>query len=118
MSDQSAIDAAFDALGDPQRREIIRQLRRGPRPVGLIADGLTIGRPAVSKHLRVLQGAGLVERTSVGTRNLYSLAPAALAPLQQWLAQQWDDVLKSFADHVTSTITRRDVPVHTRSQEP
>ena len=118
MSDQLAIDAAFDALGDPQRREIIRQLRRGPRPVGLIADGLTIGRPAVSRHLRVLQGAGLVERTSVGTRNLYSLAPGALAPLQQWLTQQWDDVLQSFADHVTSTAARPDGPPHRRPEEP
>ena len=61
------------------------RLRRGPLPVGELAARLPVGRPAVSKHLRVLEGAGLVEHRSVGTRNLYALAPAGFVALQQWL---------------------------------
>lgn len=84
------------------RRAIVEQLRDGPRPVGAIADDLPIGRPAVSKHLRVLSDAGLVEHERVGTRNLYALAPEGLVPLQQWLVGTWDRALAAFADHVTA----------------
>jgi len=99
MSNQSA-DAAFDALGHPMRRRMLEVLRAGPRPVGALADALPIGRPAVSKHLRVLEGAGLVEHTSAGTRNLYAVALAGLAPLQRWLHETWDDRLLAFARYV------------------
>ncbi|RIJ78179.1 ArsR family transcriptional regulator [Nakamurella silvestris] len=101
MSNLSS-DAMFDALGDPVRRLILRELRHGPLPVGRLADQLPVGRPAASKHLKVLQGAGLVEHRSSGTKNLYSLAPAGLVPLQQWLVETWDDTLTRFADFVNS----------------
>ncbi|TDE93911.1 ArsR family transcriptional regulator [Occultella glacieicola] len=93
-------EAALDALGDPTRRRIIEVLRDGACPVGGIADRLPVGRPAVSKHLKVLEGAGLIEHRSVGTRNLYALAPAGLAAVQVWLTQQWDTALSSFVTHV------------------
>src|SRR5256714_11536315 len=80
-----AAEAVLDALGDPMRRRIVERLRRGPTPVGELAAGLPVGRPAVSKHLKVLEGAGLVEHRSAGTRNLYALAPPGFAALQQWL---------------------------------
>ena len=108
MSDHLAAERAFDALGDPQRRAIVRQLGGGPRPVGVLADQLPIGRPAVSKHLKVLEGAGLVRHRSVGTRNLYELAPEALIPLQQWLVGTWDVTLDAFADHVRDRRTSTD----------
>jgi len=99
MSDQ-VFDAypVLDALGDPTRRRIVEQLRSGPLPVGRIAAGLPVGRPAVSKHLKVLEGAGLVEHHSVGTRNLYALAPPGFTALQQWLVAMWDTALASYAD--------------------
>jgi DNA-binding transcriptional ArsR family regulator len=100
MSDQVAGEAAFDALGHPMRRRMLELLRAGPRPVGEIARDLPIGRPAVSKHLRVLEGAGLVEHHSRGTRNLYLVAPAGLAPLQLWLTDVWDTALAAFANYV------------------
>jgi DNA-binding transcriptional ArsR family regulator len=104
MSDQTAArattDAAFDALGHPMRRRMLELLRDGARPVNQIADDLPIGRPAVSKHLKVLEGAGLVEHRSRGTRNLYAVAPAGLAPLQRWLTETWDDTLGAFAAYV------------------
>lgn len=99
MSNQSA-SLAFDALGDPMRREIVSRLSSGALPVGELASTLPIGRPAVSKHLRVLTTAGLVEHTQRGTRNLYALAPEGQRHLQQWLVSMWDGALASFADHV------------------
>lgn len=117
MGDQ-AVDRALDALGDPQRRAIVRRLRSGALPVGALAADLPIGRPAVSKHLKVLEGAGLVTHRSVGTRNLYSLAPEALAPLQQWLVDTWDTALEAFADHVRDQVRERDGRPPTDPEEP
>ena len=102
MSNQLAVDIALDALGDPMRRRILERLSNGPLPVGELASELPIGRPAVSKHLRVLTNAGLVEHTPRGTRNLYALAPEGQRELQQWLVALWDSALTSFADYVAS----------------
>jgi DNA-binding transcriptional ArsR family regulator len=99
MSNHSAA-LALDALGDPMRRQIVERLSAGPLPVGELATGLPIGRPAVSKHLRVLSNAGLVEYSSRGTRNLYALAPEGQRELQHWLVSMWDGALTAFADHV------------------
>jgi DNA-binding transcriptional ArsR family regulator len=101
MSNQSAAEAAFNALGDPMRRRLLELLHTGPCPVGELAAQLPIGRPAVSKHLRVLEGAGLVEHRSVGTRNLYALAPGGLTGVQQWLVGLWDTALAAFAGYVS-----------------
>ena len=106
MSNQSA-DLVFDALGEPVRRRILELLRAGPTPVGRLAEQLPVGLPAVSKHLRVLSGAGLIEHRPAGTRNLYALAPGGLAAAQQWLAQTWDGVLSAYAAEV-----RRAAQVH------
>src|SRR3954469_20201170 len=100
MRNRQLSDAVFDALGDPTRRRIVERLRGGAMPVGELAAGLPVGRPAVSKHLKVLQGAGLVEHHSAGTRNLYALAPPGFVALQQWLVRQWDTTLDAFAAHL------------------
>ncbi len=94
-------DEVLDALGDGTRRQILRRLRDGALPVGELAASLPVGRPAVSKHLRVLEGAGLVEHNSVGTRNLYALAPHGLVAVQRWLVDTWDVTLTAFAAQVT-----------------
>jgi len=99
MSDQA--EAVFDALGDATRRRILERLANGPTPVGELAADLHTGRPGISKHLKVLEGAGLVTHESVGTRNLYALAPAALVPLQQWLVGMWDSALTAFAEEIS-----------------
>ncbi|HEV2885473.1 MAG TPA: metalloregulator ArsR/SmtB family transcription factor [Jatrophihabitans sp.] len=100
MSNQSTAETALDALGDPMRRRLLELLHTGPRPVGELAAQLPIGRPAVSKHLRVLEGAGLVRHRSEGTRNLYALAPDGLTGVQQWLVGVWDTALAAFAQYV------------------
>src|ERR1700742_3574267 len=105
MSDQVA-DAVFDALGEPVRRRILELLHHGPTPVGRLAEQLPVGRPAVSKHLRVLSDAGLIEHRSVGTRNLYALAPGGLAAAQQWLTATWDTVLSAYAGEVSRRSVR------------
>lgn len=80
-----AYDAILTALADPTRRAILDRMRTGPLPVGRIADGLPVSRPAVSQHLKVMLAAGMVTRTSKGTRNIYALAPGGAAPLVRWL---------------------------------
>lgn len=105
VADRARADRIFDALGDPMRRRITEELRAGPLPVGRLADRLPIGRPAVSKHLGVLEEARLVTHTAIGTRNLYALAPDGLAPLQVWLTATWDAALAAFAAHLDERAT-------------
>jgi DNA-binding transcriptional ArsR family regulator len=95
MSNQA--DLVFDALGEPVRRRIVELLREGPRPVGQLAGALPVGRPAVSKHLKVLSEAGLTEHRSVGTSNLYSLRPDGVEAARVWLRQGWETVLTAYA---------------------
>ncbi len=100
-------DQVFDALGEPIRRRILELLRDGPTPVTELASRLPVGRPAVSKHLRVLGEAGLVDHTSAGTRNLYALAPGGLAAAQQWLVRTWDSALAAYADEAAALASER-----------
>jgi DNA-binding transcriptional ArsR family regulator len=100
VSNQTAAEAIFDALGEPVRRRILELLHEGPTPVGQLTERLPVGRPAVSKHLRVLSDAGLVRHRSVGTRNLYALVPEGAVAAQQWLVQTWDRVLSAYAAEV------------------
>ena len=76
----------FSALAEPHRREILELLREGERPVGDLVERLGLSQPAVSKHLRVLRDAGLVEVRPDGQRRLYRLQPGPLTELDQWLA--------------------------------
>lgn len=97
----------LDALGDPTRRQILDRLRRGPAPVGELSAQLPISRPAVSQHLRVLELSGLVAHDSVGTRNIYRIAPEGLTALRAWLDDFWTTALDSFADHAEQDASRR-----------
>jgi DNA-binding transcriptional ArsR family regulator len=81
------VDAVTQALADPIRREILVMLHEAPRTAGAIAEAFTVSRPAVSRHLRVLRGAGLVADTVSGREREYALALDALAPLEAFLAQ-------------------------------
>jgi DNA-binding transcriptional ArsR family regulator len=88
----------LDALGDPTRRRVLELLRPGPRAVGELASELPVSRPAVSQHLRVLKGAGLVSERREGTRHLYRIDPAGLEALRTYLETFWDDALAAFAE--------------------
>ena len=84
------------ALGDPTRREVFERLRRGPRSVGELAEGLPVSRPAVSQHLRALTAAGLVMSRPEGARRVYAINPAALAELRAYVERMWREALKGF----------------------
>ncbi len=86
----------MDALGDGTRRQILERLRRGPLAVGELAKGLPVSRPAVSQHLRVLKGAGLVTEQRAGTRRLYRVDTDGLAEVREYFESFWTDVLAAF----------------------
>jgi DNA-binding transcriptional ArsR family regulator len=86
----------FDALGDETRRALLERLRQGPAPVGELARGLPVSRPAVSQHLRVLREARLVQVETVGTRNYYQLDPQGFAHMRSYLDKFWTDALEAF----------------------
>jgi len=86
----------MQALGDPTRRAVFEQLRSGPRSVGELANGLPVSRPAVSQHLRVLKGAGLVRDEQQGTRRLYRIERDGLEELRAWFDSFWDTALAEF----------------------
>jgi DNA-binding transcriptional ArsR family regulator len=88
---------ALQAIADPTRRQVFERLRRGPLPVGRLAAGLQVTRPAVSQHLRVLERAGLVHARREGTRRIYAVDRRGLEELRRYLDSLWDDVLESFA---------------------
>jgi DNA-binding transcriptional ArsR family regulator len=87
---------AIAALADPTRRAVFERLRSGPRPVGEIARGLPVSRPAVSQHLRVLKEAGLVTERKDGTRRLYRVDPGGLEELRAYFEEFWTDALAAF----------------------
>ncbi|MEO3937205.1 metalloregulator ArsR/SmtB family transcription factor [Dermatophilaceae bacterium Soc4.6] len=79
------MDAVMQALADPSRRTVLGILRDHPATAGELADALPIARPGVSRHLRVLREAGLVEVRQESQRRIYSLRPEPLVELDEWL---------------------------------
>ena len=77
----------FRALSDPTRRAVLERLAGGPRNATELRDGFAISQPAMSQHLAVLRGAGLVREQRAGRHVNYSLDPAGLAPLHDWLTR-------------------------------
>ena len=99
MRQQRALDPRrdpFNALGDPQRRAIVELLGARERSVQELAELLPISRPAVSRHLRLLKDAGLVEEKAEGTRRIYRLQAAGVEAVQAYLLQVWGDVATRF----------------------
>ena len=80
-------EAAFSALADPTRRAVLDLLRAGTRPAGEIARAFPVSRPAISKHLRILRRAHLVEERREGRHRLYQLNPQPLKAVDTWLEQ-------------------------------
>jgi DNA-binding transcriptional ArsR family regulator len=87
--DQGRQNDPFDALGNSYRRAIVELLVSRPRSVQEIANRLPISRPAVSRHLRLLNHAGLVADEQVGSRHVYRLDEKGAEAARQYLAQVW-----------------------------
>ncbi len=96
----------LDALGDPTRRRVLELLRDGERSVREITDATDVSQPAVSQHLRVLRGAGLVSVRPQGARRLYRIDPDGLGAVRAWVDAFWDDALAAFADYANEQETR------------
>jgi DNA-binding transcriptional ArsR family regulator len=86
----------FEALGDPNRREILRLLSGGDKPVQEIAASMPISRPAVSRHLRLLKDAGMVTERAQGTRRIYHLKEEGMRAVQAYLVGIWGDAAVRF----------------------
>ncbi len=93
----------FEALGDQHRRDILRLLGEGDKPVTQIAAALPISRPAVSRHLRLLKQAGLVAEHPQGTRRIYHLEQEGLRAVQDYLEQVWGEAARRFRLYAENT---------------
>jgi DNA-binding transcriptional ArsR family regulator len=82
----ATLDAAFSALADPTRRAILARLALGEATVMELVEPFEMTQPAISRHLKVLEGAGLIVRRVEGTKRPCRLAPSAVAEIDQWLA--------------------------------
>ncbi len=85
-----AIDT-FAAIADSHRRQLLEELRDGPKSVNELAAGLPVSRPAVSQHLKVLLDTGLVTAKAAGTKRLYAINNGGFLKLNVWLDQFWDE---------------------------
>jgi DNA-binding transcriptional ArsR family regulator len=97
--------AVLQVLGEPSRQAILDLLRDGERPVGDLVDHLPLSQPAVSKHLRILKQAGLVQARAEAQRRLYRLRLEPLIELDHWLApyrRLWTTHLDRLEQHLDS----------------
>jgi len=98
------MDAVLQALSDPSRRAVLKALSEGPTTVGELAALLPIARPGVSRHLRVLREAGLVEVHQKAQFRIYSLSPEPLAQLDEWLGPYrslWEQRMDALQTEIT-----------------
>jgi DNA-binding transcriptional ArsR family regulator len=102
-----SLDLAFAALSDPTRRRVVGLLGVRPRKAGELASAFPVSRPAVSKHLRVLREAGLVEAEKVGRVQVYRLRPGGIAEASKWMEKTgrfWGSTLEAFRRHVDEEV--------------
>jgi DNA-binding transcriptional ArsR family regulator len=109
----------FEILVEPNRRRILDLLRGGHRPVGEIVSALGLSQPAVSKHLRVLKQAGLVDVYPDAQRRVYQLRPEPLGQLDAWLApyrELWSRRLDALERHLDTMPDEPDEPADARKE--
>ncbi|MGC4102379.1 ArsR/SmtB family transcription factor [Ferruginibacter sp.] len=92
----TATAKTWDAMGDPNRRVIMEKLSRGGMGVAQIHNGMTISRPAVSQHLKVLREAKLVTMHKKGTQSLYQINAEGISSMHAYLDKLWDTALSNF----------------------
>jgi DNA-binding transcriptional ArsR family regulator len=93
----------FEVIAEPRRRQILDLLRERERPVGELVEALGLSQPGVSKHLRVLREAGLVDVTTDAQRRLYRIRPEPLMEIDEWLLPYrtaWRDRLDALEQHL------------------
>lgn len=93
----------FQAIADPVRRDIIEHLSEEPLTVNAVADKFDVSRPAISKHLKILQECGLIDIQKEGRERYCKIQPSSLVPAFMWLEQYrklWEDKLDSFENYL------------------
>jgi len=112
-------EAAFHALADPTRRAVLDLLRQGSQPAGQIARAFPVSRPAISKHLRLLRRAHLVQERREGRNRFYQLNPEPLKAVDSWLQQYrvfWEANLNSLKAFVEAEYGRETAGLGGRSE--
>jgi len=102
------LDLVFGALAHPTRREILARLARGEATVGELAEPFDVSRPAISKHLRVLEEAGLVDRARDGRTSRCELDASPMREAAEWVTRYrafWDARLDALTRYVESETT-------------
>jgi DNA-binding transcriptional ArsR family regulator len=102
----SQLDATFSALADPTRRAILARLALGEATVMELAEPFAMSQPAVSRHIKVLEDAGLITRRAEGTKRPCRLAPQALDDIDRWLIALRDSLARNYdrLDELLSTM--------------
>src|SRR5262252_4554483 len=88
LNNSPTLNLVFQALADPTRRTIVERLGRGPASVSELARPLDMSLPAVVQHLQILEASGLVRSEKVGRVRTCRVEPAALRPVEQWIAER------------------------------
>ena len=111
------LDTAFAALADPTRRALLARLAREEATVMELAQPFAMSQPAISRHLKVLEQAGLIQRRVEGTKRPCRLAPEGVAAVDQWLdmlrtalARNYDRLDQVLADMTSATNPKRKSP--------
>jgi DNA-binding transcriptional ArsR family regulator len=100
------VNHSFEALANPIRRRIVERLAAGPQTVGTATRGLAVSKPAISRHLRVLEAAGVVDRSVRGRTHVLALNIAALDEARDWLDRQrtvWERLFDAVEDRLDTT---------------
>ena len=110
---QAELDRSFLALSHPIRRAIVERLAAGPSAVGHASRGLGVSKPAVTKHLKVLEDAGFVNRTVRGRTHVLQLEPRALREASEWLELHralWERKFEAVERHLAEANERKEIP--------
>ncbi len=100
----------FSALAHPLRRQIVERLSRGPATVGEVTRDFAVAKPTISRHLRMLEEAGVVSRVVVGRNHRLALRPEALADAERWIESQrtrWEHLFDVVAEYLEERQGRR-----------
>ena len=99
------LDSIFLALADPNRRRMIERLSNGPASVKQLAEPVRMRLPSAVKHLKVLEGGGLVVSQKVGRTRTYSMQPAAFRPVSDWVRQR-EAAMNAAFDRLIETMSQ------------
>lgn len=106
MSATATLDSVFSALGDPTRRQIVERLARGPLTISEAAAGFPMSQPAISKHVKILEQSGLIQRHVSGRVHHLHLAPEAMQAASSWIGAQqkfWNAALDRLETYLAAT---------------